>query len=321
MARVMRAVAVAGAAARGGRPEPGPPRHFLDVNQYSTGELRDILDLGIAYKSGRRRDRPLDGKTLALIFEKPSTRTRVSFEVAMRQLGGDTIVLGTADSQLGRGETIADTARVLSRYVDAIMIRTNEASKLDDMARHATVPVINGLTDASHPCQIMADVMTLEEKKGALRDQIVAWSGDGNNVAASWIHAAVRFGFELRLACPEPLQPPAPLVDWARREGGRVSLTVAPEEAVSGADCVVTDTWVSMGAEAGVNRHNLLMPYQVNEALMARAKPDAIFMHCLPAKRGEEVTAGVIDGPQSVVWDEAENRLHVQKGILAWCLG
>ena len=321
MARVMRAVAVAGAAARGGRPEPGPPRHFLDVNQYSTGELRDILDLGIAYKSGRRRDRPLDGKTLALIFEKPSTRTRVSFEVAMRQLGGDTIVLGTADSQLGRGETIADTARVLSRYVDAIMIRTNEASKLDDMARHATVPVINGLTDASHPCQIMADVMTLEEKKGALRDQIVAWSGDGNNVAASWIHAAVRFGFELRLACPEPLQPPAPLVEWARREGGRVSLTVAPEEAVSGAGCVVTDTWVSMGAEAGVNRHNLLMPYQVNEVLMARAKPDAIFMHCLPAKRGEEVTAGVIDGPQSVVWDEAENRLHVQKGILAWCLG
>jgi ornithine carbamoyltransferase len=321
MARVMRAVAVAGAAARGGRPEPGPPRHFLDVSQYSTGELRDILDLGIAYKSGRRRDRPLDGKTLALIFEKPSTRTRVSFEVAMRQLGGDTIVLGTADSQLGRGETIADTGRVLSRYVDAIMIRTNHAEKLADMARYATVPVINGLTDASHPCQIMADVMTLEEKKGALRDQIVAWSGDGNNVAASWIHAAVRFGFELRLACPAPLQPPMPLVDWARREGGRVSLTGAPEEAVSGAGCVVTDTWVSMGTETGISRHNLLMPYQVNEALMARAKPDAIFMHCLPAKRGEEVTAGVIDGPQSVVWDEAENRLHVQKGILAWCLG
>jgi ornithine carbamoyltransferase len=322
MARVMGAVAaVAGAARRGGRPEPGPPRHFLDIDQYTTQELRDILDLGFAYKSGRRRDRPLDGKTLALIFEKPSTRTRVSFEVAMRQLGGDTIVLDTADSQLGRGETIADTARVLSRYVDAIMIRTNRASKLDDMARYATVPVINGLTDASHPCQIMADVMTLEEKRGPLRDQVVAWSGDGNNVAASWIHAAVRFGFELRLACPDPLQPPAPVLDWARREGGRVTLTAAPADAVAGADCVVTDTWVSMGTQASVNRHNLLMPYQVNETLMARAKPDAIFMHCLPAKRGEEVTAGVIDGPQSVVWDEAENRLHAQKGILAWCLG
>jgi ornithine carbamoyltransferase len=322
MARVMRAVAaVTGAAPLGGRPEPGPPRHFLDVDQYSTRELRDILDLGLAYKSGRRRDRPLDGKTLALIFEKPSTRTRVSFEVAMRQLGGDTIVLGTGDSQLGRGETIADTARVLSRYVDAIMLRTNHAEKLDDMARYATVPVINGLTDASHPCQIMADVMTLEEQKGSLREQVVAWSGDGNNVAVSWIHAAVRFGFELRLACPEPLRPPAPVVDWARREGGRVAVTTAPEEAAAGADCVVTDTWVSMGVEASVNRHNLLLPYQVNEALMAQAKPDAIFMHCLPAKRGEEVTAGVIDGPRSVVWDEAENRLHVQKGILAWCLG
>ncbi|HTT78873.1 MAG TPA: ornithine carbamoyltransferase [Stellaceae bacterium] len=313
--------AVAAAAPRGARPEPGPPRHFLDIDQYASGELRDILDLGVAYKSGRRRDRPLAGRTLALIFEKPSTRTRVSFEVAMRQLGGDTIVLGTGDSQLGRGETIADTARVLSRYVDAIMIRTNHAEKLADMARHASVPVINGLTDASHPCQIMADIMTLQEKKGSLRDQVVAWSGDGNNVAASWIHAAARFGFELRLACPEPLRPPAPVVDWARREGGRVSLTAAPEEAVSGADCVVTDTWVSMGTDDAANRHNLLMPYQVNEALMAQAKPDAVFMHCLPAHRGEEVTAGVIDGPQSVVWDEAENRLHVQKGILAWCLG
>jgi len=319
MAANVRATA-AGAALLGGRREAGPPRHFLDIDQYETAELRSILDLGFAYKSGRR-DRPLDGKTLAMIFEKPSTRTRVSFEVAMRQLGGGSIVLGTADSQLGRGETIADTARVLSRYVDAIMIRTNHEAKLVDLARYASVPVINGLTDASHPCQIMADVMTLQEQKGPVADTIVAWSGDGNNVAVSWIHAAVRFGFELRLACPLPLQPPQPVLAWARREGGRVSLTGEPDEAVAGADCVVTDTWVSMGVEAEINRHNLLAPYRVDERLMAIAKPDAIFMHCLPAKRGEEVTAGVIDGPQSVVWDEAENRLHAQKGILAWCLG
>jgi len=304
----------------GGRRDSVPPRHFLDIDDYQTGELREMLDLGFAYKAGRR-DKPLAGKTLAMIFEKPSTRTRVSFEVAMRQLGGDTIILGTSDSQLGRGETIADTARVLSRYVDAIMIRTNHAEKLEELARHATVPVINGLTDSSHPCQIMADVMTLQEKKGPVAETIVAWSGDGNNVAVSWIHAATRFGFELRLACPEELPPPAEAIDWARREGGRVLLTAEPSEAVAGADCVVTDTWVSMGTEASVNRHNLLAPYRVDERLMAAAKPDAIFMHCLPVKRGEEVTAAVIDGPQSVVWDEAENRLHVQKGILAWCLG
>ena len=324
MARAVRAVAsratLGGATLVGGRPEAAPPRHFLDIDQFQTPELRGILDLGVAYKNGRN-DRPLDGKTLAMIFEKPSTRTRVSFEVAMRQLGGDTIILGTADSQLGRGETVADTARVLSRYVDAIMIRTNQAQKLEDLARHATVPVINGLTDSSHPCQIMADVMTLQEKKGPVANTVVAWSGDGNNVAASWIHGAVRFGFELRLACPRELAPPARLLDWARREGGRVHLTTEPQEAVAGADCVVTDTWVSMGAEASVNRHNLLAPYRVDDRLMAEAKPDAIFMHCLPVKRGEEVTASVVDGPQSVVWDEAENRLHVQKGILAWCLG
>ena len=239
----------------------------------------------------------------------------------MRHLGGDTIFLDAADTQLGRGETVADTARVLSRYVDAIMIRTSEAKKLEELAEHATVPVINGLTDASHPCQIMADVMTLQEKKGPLAGRIVAWSGDANNVAASWVHAAVRFGFAMRLACPEQLGPPRQLIDWAQREGGRISLTAEPLEAVEGADCVVTDTWISMGAEASVNRHNMLAPYRVDEELMAHAKPDAIFMHCLPAKRGEEVTAGVIDGPQSVVWDEAENRLHAQKGILAWCLG
>jgi ornithine carbamoyltransferase len=324
MARAVRAVAsrsaLGGTTLIGGRLQAEPPRHFLDINQYETPTLRGILDLGVAYKNGRR-DRPLEGKTLAMIFEKPSTRTRVSFDVAMRQLGGETIILGTADSQLGRGETVADTARVLSRYVDAIMIRTNHAQKLDDLARYATVPVINGLTDSSHPCQIMADVMTLQEKKGPVASAVVAWSGDGNNVAASWIHAAVRFGFELRLACPEQLSPSASVLDWAQREGGRVRLTTRPEDAVAGADCVVTDTWVSMGTEASVNRHNLLMPYQVNDHLMAEAKPDAIFMHCLPVHRGEEVTAAVIDGPQSVVWDEAENRLHVQKGILAWCLG
>ena len=297
-----------------------PPRHFLDLDQFDGAELRRILDLGVAYKNGRR-DRPLAGKTLAMIFEKPSTRTRVSFEVAMRNLGGDAIFLDSADTQLGRGETVADTASVLSRYVDAIMIRTKESGKLDELAHHATVPVINGLTDASHPCQLMADVMTLQEKKGPLAGKVVAWSGDGNNVAASWIHAAVRFGFTLRIACPEELSPPRRLFDWAQHEGGRVRLTTEPLEAVAGADCVVTDTWISMGNEGNVNRHNMLAPYRVDERLMMHAKPDAIFMHCLPAKRGEEVTAGVIDGPQSVVWDEAENRLHAQKGILTWCLG
>ena len=299
---------------------PETPRHFLDLDQFDSAALRRILDLGFAYKNGRH-DRPLAGKTLAMIFEKPSTRTRVSFEVAMRHLGGDTIFLDAADTQLGRGETIADTARVLSRYVDAIMIRTTESRKLEELAEHATVPVINGLTDASHPCQIKADVMTLQEKKGPLAGRIVAWSGDGNNVAASWVHAAARFGFTLRLACPEELSPPQRLIDWAQREGGRVRLTSEPIEAVADADCVVTDTWISMGAGASANRHNMLAPYRVDERLMAHAKPDAIFMHCLPAKRGQEVTAGVIDGPQSIVWDEAENRLHAQKGILAWCLG
>jgi ornithine carbamoyltransferase len=310
-----------GSALIGRREEPPePPRHFLDLDQFDSAELRRILDLGFAYKNGRR-DRPLAGKTLAMIFEKPSTRTRVSFEVAMRHLGGDTIFLDAADTQLGRGETVADTARVLSRYVDAIMIRTNQPKKLEELACHATVPVINGLTDSSHPCQLMADVMTLQEKKGPLAGKVVAWSGDGNNVAASWVHAAVRFGFTLRLACPEELSPPQRLFEWARREGNGVRLTAEPLEAVTGADCVVTDTWISMGDDASVNRHNMLAPYRVDERLMAQAKADAIFMHCLPVKRGQEVTAGVVDGPQSVVWDEAENRLHAQKGILAWCLG
>jgi ornithine carbamoyltransferase len=304
-------------------PAPPPaPRHFLDLDRIETTDLRRMLDMGVAYKrKGKQNERILAGKTLAMIFEKPSTRTRVSFEVAMRQLGGEVVILGSETTQLARGETVADTARVLSRYVDAIMIRTTQASKLEEMARYATVPVINGLTDTSHPCQLMADVMTLEERKGPAKGKVVAWSGDGNNVAASWVHAAVRFDFDLRIACPDELQPPPLLLDWARRNGGRVSVTVDPESAVREADCVVTDTWVSMGVDASVNRHNMLAPYRVDERLMARAKRDAIFMHCLPAKRGEEVSAAVIDGPQSVVWDEAENRLHAQKGILAWCLG
>ncbi len=300
------------------------PRHFLDLDLIDSGELRRILDLSHAYKQPamkRRPEKPLEGKTLAMVFEKPSTRTRVSFEVAMKHLGGEVVILSAADSQLGRGEPIGDTARVLSRYVDCIMLRTTEKAKLDEMARHATVPVINGLTDLSHPCQIMADLMTLEEHKGKLDDQIVAWSGDGNNVATSWVHAAVQFGFELRIATPETLAPSSRLVDWAQAKSKKVHFTTDPEAAVAGASCVVADTWVSMGVEASVNRHNLLAPYRVDERLMARAAPDAVFMHCLPAKLGEEVTAAVIDGPQSVVWDEAENRLHAQKAILAWCLG
>jgi ornithine carbamoyltransferase len=300
----------------------GQPKHFLDLDRIDGKELRRMLDMGVAYKKGGKGgDRILAGKTLAMIFEKPSTRTRVSFEVAMRQLGGEVIMLGAEATQMHRGETVADTARVLSRYVDAIMIRTTQASKLEEMAANATVPVINGLTDTSHPCQLMADVMTLEEHKGPAAGKVVAWSGDGNNVAASWVHAAVRFDFDLRIACPDELRPPPRLLDWARKAGGRVSVTVDPQAAVREADCVVTDTWVSMGVEASVNRHNMLAPYRVDERLMACAKPDAIFMHCLPAKRGDEVSAAVLDGPQSVVWDEAENRLHAQKGILAWCLG
>ena len=296
------------------------PRHFLDLDRVDAVELRRMLDRGLAYKRGLDRSEPLKGKVLAMIFEKPSTRTRLSFEVAMKQLGGEVAVMSSNESQLSRGETVADTARVLSRYVDAIMIRSTDVTTLDELAAHATVPVINGLTNASHPCQLMADVMTLEERKGRAAGKVVAWSGDGNNVAVSWVHAAVRFDFELRLACPRELGPPQRALDWARAQGGRVRLNTDPEEAVAGADCVVTDTWVSMGVEANLSRHNLLTPYRVDERLMAKAKPDAIFMHCLPAKRGAEVSAGVIDGPQSVVWDEAENRLHAQKGILTWCL-
>jgi len=297
------------------------PRHFLDLDQVGAETLRRILAMGADFKHGASRaDKPLVGKTLVMIFEKPSTRTRVSFQVGMQQLGGDVVVLESEDTQLGRGETIADTARVLSRYSDAIMIRTDAVSKLREMSMHAEVPVINGLTDDSHPCQLMADVMTFEEHRGPIAGKRVAWCGDGNNMAVSWIHAAVCFGFELRLACPDALRPPKKVLDWAAARGGRVSVTDDPDAVVGGADCVATDTWVSMGDKKVANRHNMLAPYRVTEALMSRAKDDVVFMHCLPAHRGEEVAAEVIDGPRSLVWDEAENRLHAQKGILAWCM-
>jgi ornithine carbamoyltransferase len=300
-------------------------RHFLDLIELPAPELRAMIEDARKMKARGKgapngAEHPLAGKTLAMIFDKPSTRTRVSFDVAMRQLGGNTIILTGQEMQLGRGETIADTARVLSRYVDAIMIRTLDHETLAEFARHATVPVINGLTKSSHPCQVMADVMTFEEHRGAIRGRTVAWTGDANNVLASWMHAAQRFEFSLRVATPPELAPQKPLLDWAKASGAAIRLGHDPEEAVAGADCVVTDTWVSMGdGDADGRRHNLLKRYQVNAALMARAKPDALFMHCLPAHRGEEVTDDVIDGPHSVVFDEAENRLHAQKSILAWC--
>ena len=299
-----------------------PPRHFLDLRDFEPATLRHMLDIASGYKeAGRVSSRPFAGKTLAMIFEKPSTRTRVSFEMAMRQLGGEAITLSAKELQIGRGETVADTARVLSRYVDAIMLRTDDVAKLHEMAAHATVPVINGLTNRSHPCQLMADVMTFEEHRGPIAGQVVAWSGDGNNVLSSWIEAAVRFGFTLRLATPEILRPPPALIDWARAAGACIEVFADPAEAVRGARCVVTDAWVSMADDPNESRHNLLAPFCVTPALMAQAAPDAVFMHCLPAHRGEEVAAEVIDGPQSVVFDGAENRLHAQKGVLAWVLG
>ena len=298
-------------------------KHFLDLDRFETATLREMIEWGKGFKRGQApggEAQPFAGKALAMVFEKPSTRTRVSFERAIRQLGGDAIVFDSESIQLGRRESVADTARVLSRYVDAIMVRTTSEAKLLEMAEHATVPVINGLTDRTHPCQLMADVLTFEEHRGPIEGRVVAWSGDGNNVATSWIHAAVRFGFEIRLACPESMAPDPAVLAWADENGGRVLLAGDARAAADGADCVVTDTWVSMGAEPGANHQALLEPYRVDAALMARAKPDALFMHCLPAHRGEEVTAEVIDGPQSVVWDEAGNRLHAQKSILNWCL-
>jgi ornithine carbamoyltransferase len=296
------------------------PRHFLDLAEFDAGTLRSILDRAGELKSNGR-DTRLAGKTLAMIFDKPSTRTRVSFEVAIKALGGDAVVLNSKDMQLGRGETIADTARVLSRYVDAIMIRTDLHSKLLEMAEAATVPVINGLTDFSHPCQIMADVMTFEEHRGPIRDRTITWVGDGNNVASSWIHAAQRFDFQLRLACPPELAPAPEVLAWAAQRQARVQVVEDPRAAVAGADAVLTDVWVSMGDRDAERRRRLLAPYRVDAALMTGARAEALFMHCLPAHRGEEVTTEVIEGPRSVVFDQAENRLHAQKGILAWCLG
>jgi ornithine carbamoyltransferase len=301
-------------------PPPGP-RHFLDLSDHPTETLRAILTRAAAGKRGPRHTQTLRGRTLALLFEKPSTRTRVSFEVAMRQLGGEVIVLSGPEMQRARGESVADTARVLSRYVDAIMLRTGDAAELHGLASHATIPVINGLTGHSHPCQVMADVLTFEEQRGPIEGQTVAWVGDGNNVAASWIEAASRFRFTLRLATPASLRPCGETLRWARERGADIRLTEDPVAAVDGARCVVTDTWVSMNDRDAAAKARLLRPFQVTAALMAAAAPDALFMHCLPAHRGEEVTAEVIDGPQSVVFDEAENRLHVQKAILAWALG
>jgi ornithine carbamoyltransferase len=307
--------------------EARPTRHFLDLLDLPTDELRFILDASKAMKGARVKGEraaspPLAGKTLAMIFAAPSTRTRVSFDLAMRELGGETMMLTGDEMQLGRGETIADTARVLSRYVDAIMIRTLSHGDVEELARYATVPVINGLTKRSHPCQVMADIFTFEEHRGPIGGHKVAWSGDYNNVLSSWIDAAQRFDFLLDIACPKELQPPRARIEAARAGGAKVILREDPEAAVVGAAAVLSDCWVSMGDEGeALRRHNLLAPYQVNAKLMSRAPADAIFMHCLPAHRGEEVTDDVIDGPQSVVFDEAENRLHAQKGVLAWCLG
>ena len=303
------------------------PRHFLDLSDHDSATLKAIIADARKRKFGRTglpkgmpdADQPLNGKVLAMIFDKQSTRTRISFDMAARQLGGGTLMLTGNEMQLAREETIADTARVLSRYVDAVMIRLLDHEMVEELAANATIPVISGLTKWSHPCQVMADVMTYEEHKGAITGATVAWTGDGNNVLTSWVHAAVRFGFRLNVASPRELTVDQETRDWAARSG-LVTFTTDADAAVEGADCVVTDTFVSMGDDNATKRQHLLKPYQVNAALMGRAKKDAIFMHCLPAHRGEEVTDEVIDGPQSVVFDEAENRLHVQKAILAWAL-
>jgi ornithine carbamoyltransferase len=300
-------------------------RHFLDISDFSTSQLRAMLDAGRAIKARRRTaeakaDKPLDGKVVAMIFDQPSLRTRASFEVGITELGGSPMMVTGKEIELGERETVADTARVFSRYVDAIMIRILDHAHLLELAEYATVPVINGLTKSSHPCQVMADIMTFEEHRGPLDKRKIAWTGDTNNVLASWIHAAGRFDFDLHIATPAELAPPVALTNWARENGAKLTLTTRPEEAVEGADCVITDCWVSMGDTEG-NRHNLLRPYQVNEGLLRRADKQAVFMHCLPATRGEEVTNEIMDGPQSVVYDEAENRLHAQKAILAWCFG
>ena len=299
------------------------PRHFTDLSALSPADLRSIIEDARDRKSSIAKgklERPLAGKCLAMIFDKPSTRTRVSFDVGMRQLGGETIMLTGSEMQLGREESIADTARVLSRYVDIIMIRTKDHERLVELYESASIPVINGLTDDTHPCQIMADVLTFEEHRGSVEGKVFAWSGDGNNVLHSLIEASAAFGFRLKYAVPEGSEPRNDFLDWSKANGGKVERSASPMDAVADADCVITDTWVSMGQEHRARGRNVFQPYQVNDRLMALARPDALFMHCLPAHRGEEVTDSVMDGPQSVVFEEAENRLHVQKAILAWCM-
>ena len=296
------------------------PRHFLDLDAAEGAGLRAILERAKAFKAGDPA-KPMAGRILAMIFDKPSTRTRVSFEVAAKQLGGDAIVLTSRDMQLGRGETIADTARVLSRYVDAIMIRTDHHEKVEELAHFASVPVINGLTDLSHPCQIVADLLTIVENGKALPGLELAWLGDGNNVLASLIEAAGLFGFNVRAGVPQGYEPDAGFVEAARARGARIDIVRDAREAVAGADLVVTDTWVSMGQDHAHNKLAAMAPYQVDERLMGAAKGDALFLHCLPAHRGEEVVDAVIDGQQSRVWDEAENRVHAQKSVLLWALG
>jgi ornithine carbamoyltransferase len=307
-------------------PIKSPPKHFLDLSDHDSATLRAIIADARARKDARNglpkgvadSDRPLEGRVLAMIFDRQSTRTRISFDVAMRQLGGTTLRLTGNEMQLAREETIADTARVISRYVDAAMIRLLDHEMVEELAANASIPIINGLTKWSHPCQVMADVMTYEEHKGPIKGATVAWSGDSNNVLTSWIHAAKKFDFQLRVASPRELSPDPEIKQWAK--GGKIEFGADPRAAAKDADCVISDAWVSMGDDDATKRHNLLKPYQVNGELMRLAKKDAIFMHCLPAHRGEEVTDEVIDGPQSVVFDEAENRLHVQKAILVWAL-
>jgi ornithine carbamoyltransferase len=304
-------------------------RHFLNLADAGGDAIAAMLNDAIDRKAARQgwpkgkadADAPLAGHTLAMVFEKNSTRTRTSFEMAMKQLGGDSIFMASGQMQLGRGESIADTARVLSRYVDAIMIRTDDHAKVEELAHHASVPVINGLTELSHRCQIVADLLTITEHGKSLSGLELAWLGDGNNVLNSIVEAAGLFTFNVRIAVPQGYESDDSFIESARAAGANVTLTRDAAEAVSGADVVVTDTWVSMGQEHAHNKIAAMMPYQVNEQLMAMAKADAKFLHCLPAHRGEEVTDAVIDGPQSVIWDEAENRLHAQKSILRWCFG
>ena len=296
-------------------------RDFLAIPDYSREELNGLLELAESMKSGKYTDKPLSGKSLAMIFMKSSTRTRVSFEVGTWQLGGHALFLSPRDVQLGRGEPVADTARVLSRYVDGIMIRTFAHSEVEELATYADVPVINGLTDLLHPCQILADILTIRQHLGSIDGRKVAWIGDGNNMANSWINAAYRLGFDLTLACPEGYEPDRAILERAESVAN-VRIVRDPAEAVEGADVVNTDVWASMGQEEEqAVREKAFKGYIVDEALMSRAQQDAIFMHCLPAHRGEEVSADVIDGPQSVVWDEAENRLHIQKAIMANTIG